>query len=58
MVGFNGFYDSTRILGAWWSAGGVGAEMAVLLPNQDTFDLNFNYYGNLFRAPGILMENS
>ncbi len=54
MVGFNGFYDSTRILGAWWSAGGVGAEMAVLLPNQDTFDLNFNYYGNLFRGPRYL----
>jgi hypothetical protein len=54
MVGFNGFYDSTRILGQWWSAGGVGAEMAALLPNKEVFDLNFNYYGNLFRGPHYL----
>ncbi|MFA6224226.1 MAG: inverse autotransporter beta domain-containing protein [Desulfomonilaceae bacterium] len=54
MVGFNGFYDSTRILGQWWSAGGVGAEMAALLPNKDVVDLNFNYYGNLFRGPHYL----
>ncbi|MFH0958122.1 MAG: inverse autotransporter beta domain-containing protein [Pseudomonadota bacterium] len=51
MVGFNAFYDSTRILGDWWSAAGVGAEMAAILANRDVLDLSYNYYGNLFRGP-------
>lgn len=54
MVGFNGFYDSTRILNDWWSAAGVGAEMAAILSNGDVLDLNYNYYGNLFRGPNYV----
>ncbi|MCX5874181.1 MAG: inverse autotransporter beta domain-containing protein, partial [Deltaproteobacteria bacterium] len=56
LVGFNAFYDSTRILGNWWSAAGAGAEMAAMLPNQDTIDLNFNYYGSLFRGPQYIED--
>jgi len=54
MVGFNAFYDSTRILGDWWSAAGVGAEMAAILSNRDILDLSYNYYGNLFRGPNYV----
>lgn len=48
LVGVNGFYDTTRLGGTWYSSGGVGFEMAAEIAGNDAIDLNFNWYGNLF----------
>ncbi len=48
MLGGNAFYDSSRIFKKWYSSGGFGLEMAVNTFTNAAFDLNFNYYGNLF----------
>lgn len=48
LLGVNGFYDGSSIFGKWYSSGGVGLEMAGLIAGDSAFDLNFNYYGNLF----------
>lgn len=47
LVGVNGFYDTSRLSGNWYSSGGVGCEMVALLSGNDALDLNFNWYGNL-----------
>ena len=48
LVGINGFYDTSRLGGTWYSSGSAGLEMAALLPGNDAIDLNFNWYGRLF----------
>jgi len=42
LLGVNGFYDTTRLGGTWYSSGSVGFEMAALLPGNDAIDLSFN----------------
>ncbi len=48
LIGVNGFYDTTRITGQWFSSGGLGFQAACLLTGSDALDLNFNWYGQLF----------
>ncbi len=50
LLGVNGFFDTTRLGGRWYSSGSVGCEMAALLPGNDALDLNFNWYGSLFKS--------
>ena len=50
LLGINGFFDTTRLGGRWYSSGSVGFEMAALLPGNDAVDLNFNWYGSLFKS--------
>jgi len=50
IIGVNGFYDTARLGGIWYSSGSVGVEMAALLPGNDAFDLNFNWYGQLLNG--------
>ncbi|MGA8832379.1 MAG: hypothetical protein WB554_12290 [Desulfomonilaceae bacterium] len=50
LVGINGFYDTTRLTGQWFSSGGLGLQAAWLLPGSDALDLNFNWYGQLFNS--------
>jgi len=57
LVGVNGFYDAARYSNRWLSSGGAGLEWAVLLPGHDAFDLNINWYGDLFNE-GPLVNNS
>lgn len=54
LVGVNGFYDSSRLAGTWYTSGGFGIEMAALIAGNDAVDLNFNWYGNLFNRSVIL----
>jgi hypothetical protein len=54
LVGVNGFYDTTRLGDRWYASGGIGLELAALLPGNDALDLNFNWYarpydGNVIR---------
>jgi hypothetical protein len=53
LVGVNGFYDTSRLGGTWYSSGGVGLEMAALLPGNDAIDVNFNWYGQIFNSTVI-----
>lgn len=53
-VGVNGFFDSSRLFNSWSSSGGVGLEMAAKVGDSDAFDLNANWYGNVFSANDIL----
>ncbi len=48
LVGFNGFYDATKLGTTWYKSGSVGFEYAWLIPNYDAFDFSFNWYGHLF----------
>ena len=48
LVGAYGFYDSTRLSGAWRSAGSVGFQAAVNGPGDSALDLNFNYYSDSY----------
>ena len=50
LLGVNGFYDTSRLGGTWYSSGSVGLQMAALLPGNDAMDLNFNWYGQLFNS--------
>ena len=50
LMGINGFYDTTRLGGVWYSSGSLGLELAALLPGNDAVDLRFNWYGNLFNS--------
>ena len=50
LLGVNGFFDTTKLGGRWYSSGSVGLEMVALLPGNDALDLNFNWYGNLFNS--------
>ena len=54
LLGVNGFYDTSRLGGTWYSSGSVGLEMAALLPGNDAIDLNFNWYGQLFNSNVIV----
>lgn len=49
LLGVNGFYDTSRLGGTWYSSGSVGLEMAALV-GGDALDLNFNWYGQLFNS--------
>jgi hypothetical protein len=53
LVGVNGFYDTSRLGGTWYSSGGLGFEMAALVGGNDAIDLNFNWYGKLFNSTVI-----
>jgi hypothetical protein len=48
LLGVNGFYDTTKLGSKWYSSGGLGLQMAALLPGNDAVDINFNWYGKLF----------
>ncbi len=50
LVGMNGFYDTSRLCGTWYSSGGLGLQMAALVGGNDSVDLNFNWYGKLFNS--------
>lgn len=54
LVGVNGFYDSSRLAGTWYSSGSFGLELAAEIAGNDAIDLNFNWYGNLFNRSVIL----
>jgi hypothetical protein len=48
MVGVNSFFDSTKLFGKWFTSGGIGVEMAAILPGSGLIDLQVNQYGNQF----------
>jgi len=48
LFGVNAFFDTSRVLEKWYSAGGVGLEMVANLTANDAVDLRANWYGNLF----------
>ncbi len=48
MLGGNAFYDSSRLFGTWYASGGFGLETCAIMFTGAAFDLNFNWYGNLF----------
>ncbi len=50
LIGVNGFYDTTRLTGQWFSSGSLGFQAAWLLPGSDALDLNFNWYGKLLNG--------
>ena len=50
MLGVNGYYDRTKTADRWFTSGGLGVEMQALLPGNDSVDLSFNWYGDLFRV--------
>ncbi len=50
LIGVNGFYDTTRLTGNWYSSGSLGFQAAWLLPGSDAIDLNFNWYGKLLNG--------
>lgn len=50
LVGINGFYDTSRLYGDWYSSGSAGVEMAAEISGNDAIDLNFNWYGRLFNT--------
>ena len=50
LLGVNGFYDTSRLGGTWYSSGSVGLEMAALIGDSDAIDLNFNWYGQIFNS--------
>jgi hypothetical protein len=54
LVGVNGFYDTSRLNGTWYSSGGVGLETVALVGSNDAIDLNFNWYGQIFNSNVIL----
>ncbi len=54
LVGINGFYDTSRLFNNWYSSGGAGLEMAANVGASDAFDLNANWYGNIFSSTDIL----
>lgn len=54
LLGVNGFFDSAELGGKWYPSGGVGFELAVLLPGNDAVDLEFNWYGNLFSSVELI----
>ncbi len=53
LLGVNGFYDTSRLGGTWYSSGGLGFEMAALM-GSDALDFNFNWYGQLFNSNVII----
>jgi hypothetical protein len=53
LIGVNGFYDTSRLFGRWLSSGGAGLEMTTIGPGNSAFDLNVNYYGNIFSSEGL-----
>ncbi len=53
LLGVNGFYDTSRLGGAWYSSGGVGFELAAIIAGNDAIDLNFNWYGEIFNSTVI-----
>ncbi len=48
MIGANGFYNTTRLYGRWYSSGILGLETCVLMPGSGIVDASFYYYGNVF----------
>jgi hypothetical protein len=53
LLGVNGFYDTSRLGGTWYSSGSVGLAMAALAAGNDAVDLNFNWYGQIFNSSVI-----
>jgi subtilisin-like proprotein convertase family protein len=54
LLGGNAFFDTTQLADTqWYSSGGIGLEMASLLPGSGLIDLQFNYYGNLFSGSAL-----
>lgn len=51
LIGINGFYDTTRLTGNWYSSGSLGFQAAWLMSGSDALDLNFNWYGKLLEGP-------
>ena len=54
LVGVNGFYDTSRLFNSWYSSGSVGLEMAANVGTSDAFDLNANWYGDIFSSTDII----
>jgi hypothetical protein len=54
LLGLNGFYDTSRLFGSWYSSGGLGLEMAAITSGDGAIDLNLNWYGNLFTRDGLI----
>jgi hypothetical protein len=54
LIGINGFYDTSRLFNDWYSSGGAGLEMAANVGANDAFDLNANWYGNIFSSTDII----
>lgn len=54
LVGLNGFYDTSRLFGSWYSSGSLGLEMAAITPDDGAIELNLNWYGNLFTRDGLI----
>jgi hypothetical protein len=54
LVGFNSFFDSTRIFNEWRSSWGWGVEFCALFPYDSAIDFHFNQYGNVFRGSPFL----
>lgn len=50
LVGLNGFFDTSKLYGNWYSSGSAGVEMAAEIAGNDAIDLNFNWYGRLFNS--------
>lgn len=53
-LGLNGFFDTTRLFGQWYSSGGVGLEMVAVTPGEGAIELNFNWYGNLLNRSELV----
>jgi hypothetical protein len=54
LLGLNGFYDTSRLFGAWYSSGSLGLEMAAIIPGDGAIDLNVNWYGDVLSSNGLL----
>lgn len=54
LIGINGFYDTSRLFSNWYSSGSVGLEMAGNIGTNDAFDLNANWYGDIFSSTDII----
>lgn len=54
VLGASGFYDTSRICGKWYGAGGFGVELAAITGTSGAVDLSFNWYGNLFSRGGFI----
>lgn len=50
LFGVHSFYDSTRLIGNYYSSGSIGFEMASVVAGHDAIDINFNWYGQAFDA--------
>lgn len=54
LIGFNSFFDASRLYNNWYSSWGWGLEFCAIGPYNSAIDLHFNQYGNLFRGHAFL----